>query len=127
MKRSLVLVLNKVDLAPASVVIAWKHYFQKRFPQLHVLSFTSSPRDPQDIRDPSTVFQRRRRRRRGRRAALGPEQLLGVCETLTQGKGTSLTPPSLPPPSLTLSFSCSLPCFLSLTFSLSLSLSGQLT
>lgn len=86
MKRSLILVLNKIDLAPPSLVAAWKHYFQQKFPQLHVLCFTSYPRDTQDETDPSTVFQKRRRRRRLRTMAVGPRQLLKACETITQGK-----------------------------------------
>ncbi|XP_062904203.1 guanine nucleotide-binding protein-like 1 [Mobula hypostoma] len=86
MKRSLILVLNKIDLAPPSLVAAWKHYFQQKFPQLHVLCFTSYPREKQGETDPSTVFQKRRRRRRIRTMAVGPRQLLKACETITQGK-----------------------------------------
>ena len=34
---ALVLVLNKVDLAPPALVVAWKHYFHQHSPQLHIV------------------------------------------------------------------------------------------
>lgn len=83
--RSLILVLNKIDLAPTSLVIAWKHYFQEKFPQVHVVCFTSYPRHPDDEQDPSAVFKKRRKRRRGWNVALGPNQLLRACEIITAG------------------------------------------
>lgn len=51
---ALVLVLNKVDLAPPALVVAWKHYFHQHFPQLHIILFTSFPRDPRTPQDPSS-------------------------------------------------------------------------
>ena len=42
LKKDVILVLNKIDLVATSVVIAWKHYFLKRFPNLHILLFSSS-------------------------------------------------------------------------------------
>lgn len=48
---ALVLVLNKVDLAPPALVVAWKHYFHQHFPQLHIVLFTSFPRDPRIPQD----------------------------------------------------------------------------
>ncbi|XP_075438574.1 guanine nucleotide-binding protein-like 1, partial [Ascaphus truei] len=84
--RSLILVLNKTDLAPPALVVAWKHYFQSRFPQAHVICFTSFPRHPEDEQDPSAVFKKRRKRRRVWSTALGPNQLLRACEVITAGK-----------------------------------------
>nr|XP_048674444.1 guanine nucleotide-binding protein-like 1 isoform X4 [Caretta caretta] len=83
MRKNLILVLNKIDLAPPGLVVAWKHYFQTRFPQVHIVCFTSYPQQSQD---PSTVFKKRRKRRKGRSTAMGPEQLLHACETITAGK-----------------------------------------
>ena len=40
--KDVILVLNKIDLVPTSVVIAWKNYFKQMFPKLHVLLFSSS-------------------------------------------------------------------------------------
>lgn len=82
----LVLVLNKVDLAPPALAVAWKHYFHQHFPQLHVVLFTSFPRDPRTPQDSSSVLKKSRRRGRGWTRALGPEQLLRACEAITAGK-----------------------------------------
>ncbi|KAM9326393.1 guanine nucleotide-binding protein-like 1 [Gastrophryne carolinensis] len=84
--RAIILVLNKTDLAPPSLVVAWKHYFQEKFPQVHVVCFTSYPRHPEEEQDPSAVFKKRRKRRRVWSAALGPKQLLHACEVITTGK-----------------------------------------
>ncbi|OCT67929.1 guanine nucleotide-binding protein-like 1 [Xenopus laevis] len=86
LERSIVLVLNKTDLAPPSLVVAWKHYFQAKFPKVHVVCFTSYPRHPEEEQDPSAVFKKRRRKRRVWSSALGPSQLLRACEVITAGK-----------------------------------------
>lgn len=51
--KSLILILNKTDMAPPSLVVAWKHYFQEFYPKIHVVCFTSYPRDPAEEQDPS--------------------------------------------------------------------------
>ncbi|XP_073455014.1 guanine nucleotide-binding protein-like 1 [Aquarana catesbeiana] len=86
LERALIVVLNKTDLAPPSLVVAWKHYFQEMFPHVHVICFTSYPRHPEEEQDPSAVFKKRRKRRRGWNVALGPNQLLQACEVITAGK-----------------------------------------
>jgi hypothetical protein len=43
LRKKLVLVLNKVDLVPPEVAVAWRHYFVSKFPQLHVICFTCFP------------------------------------------------------------------------------------
>jgi ribosome biogenesis GTPase A len=40
--KDLILVLNKIDLVPTAQVVAWKTYFEEKFPKLHVLLFSSS-------------------------------------------------------------------------------------
>ncbi|CAF0727626.1 unnamed protein product [Brachionus calyciflorus] len=42
LKKDVILILNKIDLVPASVVVAWKHYFLHKYPNLHVILFSSS-------------------------------------------------------------------------------------
>lgn len=42
-KKHFILVLNKVDLIPGSLALAWKEYFKERFPEIHVTFFTSCP------------------------------------------------------------------------------------
>ena len=48
MKKHLILVLNKVDLAPPSLVAAWKEYFKQKFPKLHIVCFTSFPKNKKE-------------------------------------------------------------------------------
>ena len=45
LKKHVIVVLNKIDLAPPALVVAWKHYLTSRFPAIHVVCFTSFPRD----------------------------------------------------------------------------------
>ncbi|XP_065829566.1 guanine nucleotide-binding protein-like 1 [Oscarella lobularis] len=42
-KKKLVLILNKVDLVHRGLVIAWKLYFESKFPELHIVCFSSFP------------------------------------------------------------------------------------
>jgi len=83
--KPLLLVLNKIDLAPASVVTAWKHYFMERFPELHIVLFTSFPRDA-DIDQCSRRGVMKKRPRRRISTAVGPRELLRVCESIVQDK-----------------------------------------
>lgn len=39
--RGIVLILNKCDLLPPEVVVAWEHYFHHAFPKLLVVPFSS--------------------------------------------------------------------------------------
>ena len=45
LRRHLVLVLNKIDLAPPPLVVAWLGYMKEKFPDVHVVCFTSFPRE----------------------------------------------------------------------------------
>lgn len=42
LKKDLILILNKIDLVPNSLVVAWKNYFETKFPSLYVILFTSA-------------------------------------------------------------------------------------
>ena len=41
--KHIILILNKIDLAPAPLVLAWKEYFSQKYPELEILCFTSYP------------------------------------------------------------------------------------
>ncbi|MEQ2176985.1 hypothetical protein GOODEAATRI_033822, partial [Goodea atripinnis] len=41
--KQVILVLNKADLCPPPLVIAWKHYMTSQFPHLEIVCFTSHP------------------------------------------------------------------------------------
>ena len=51
------MILNKIDLVPPSIVIAIKDYFSKKFPQLHILTYTSYPKDLSKIHENSDNYQ----------------------------------------------------------------------
>ena len=53
LRKPLVLILNKIDLAPPELVAAWKHYFRSKYPDLDIVCFTSFPRDYVTSEDPS--------------------------------------------------------------------------
>ncbi|XP_061803691.1 guanine nucleotide-binding protein-like 1 [Nerophis lumbriciformis] len=82
LKKQVVLVLNKVDLCPPPLVIAWKHYMTSQFPQLHIVSFTSHRGQAY-----STVLQKKRMRRKADWSyAGGPTEILKACQEITAGR-----------------------------------------
>uniref|UniRef100_A0A1B6C3N2 Guanine nucleotide-binding protein-like 1 n=1 Tax=Clastoptera arizonana TaxID=38151 RepID=A0A1B6C3N2_9HEMI len=84
-KKDMILILNKIDLAPAPLVVAWLHYFKEKFSDLEVLCFTSYPGYNIQSRN-KTVIKNSKRKGRFRMAAEGAEKLLQVCQNITQGK-----------------------------------------
>ena len=44
LKREVIVVLNKVDLAPPALVAAWKAYLNTVFPEAHIVCFASFPK-----------------------------------------------------------------------------------
>ncbi|KAJ0066336.1 hypothetical protein NL108_011168, partial [Boleophthalmus pectinirostris] len=82
LQKQVVLVLNKVDLCPPPLVIAWKHYLTSQFPHLEIVCFTSHPGQPY-----STVLQKKRMRKKGNWShAGGPLDILKACQDITAGK-----------------------------------------
>ncbi|XP_071765072.1 guanine nucleotide-binding protein-like 1 [Centroberyx gerrardi] len=82
LQKQVVLVLNKADLCPPPLVIAWKHYLASQFPHLQTVCFTSHPGQPY-----STVLQKKRMRRKaGWSQAGGPIDILKACQEITAGK-----------------------------------------
>ena len=81
MKKKIILVVNKVDLAPESLVTAWKDYFREKFPEIQVVCFTSFPKDTEESTDdPGNVLHKRRMKKTY--IATGPMQLLKACERI---------------------------------------------
>lgn len=82
LKKYIILVLNKVDLCPAPLVLAWKHYLTKQFPHLHCVGFTSHPGQPY-----STLLQKKRvRKKAGWNQVGGPFQIMRACQEITAGR-----------------------------------------
>lgn len=62
LKKQVILVLNKIDLCPAPLIIAWKHYMVSQFPDLHTVCFTSqrgptNTGEQQQQKKKKTMFQ----------------------------------------------------------------------
>ncbi|XP_029308061.1 guanine nucleotide-binding protein-like 1 isoform X1 [Cottoperca gobio] len=82
LQKQVVLVLNKADLCPPPLVIAWKHYMTSQFPHLQIVSFTSHPGQPY-----STVLQKKRMRRKADWShSGGPLDILKACQEITAGR-----------------------------------------
>ncbi|CAK8675232.1 unnamed protein product [Clavelina lepadiformis] len=86
LKKKLILVLNKIDLVPASIVAAWTSYFQELFPCLHVVWFSSFPQDIRTV-DLRKVLQKRRKpKKRVYNTQIGPKELFKVCQEICAEK-----------------------------------------
>nr|XP_039263931.1 guanine nucleotide-binding protein-like 1 [Styela clava] len=81
-KKPLILVLNKIDLVPAPVVIAWKKYFENKFPELHVITFTSFPKNLRGDAAEKRVSKKRAVGKRVYTTQIGPQELLQVCKKI---------------------------------------------
>lgn len=113
--KQVILVLNKVDLCPPPLVVAWKHYMTSHFPDLQMVCFTSHPREPNSTGEErrlghaylgfktnrticwlSGLQKKRMRRKAGWGKAGGPLDIMKACQEITAGKGdpaSQTTPP----------------------------------
>ncbi|XP_068033910.1 guanine nucleotide-binding protein-like 1 isoform X1 [Anomalospiza imberbis] len=79
--KGLILILNKVDLAPPAVATAWSHLLRARHGPARVVPFSTAPGPPA-----GPGLQKRQRKRGGRWGrAVGPRLLLEACEELVGG------------------------------------------
>ena len=79
--------MNKIDLVPATVVAAWKHYFKAQFPLIKIVCFTSLP--SYNLRDGGqSSLKGQRRKGKMKMAAEGALSLLQVCEEICAKQGT---------------------------------------
>ncbi|XP_071452354.1 guanine nucleotide-binding protein-like 1 [Hetaerina americana] len=86
LKKEMILILNKIDLAPAPLVVAWKHYFKQKYPDLRVLTFTSFPSYNLYGNQSKTGLKSQRRRGKMKMAAEGAQKLLECCEEIVKGE-----------------------------------------
>jgi len=89
-QKNLILVLNKVDLIPASLALAWKDYFIEKFPGLEVVYFSSCPTYNLCVgllNQPGLKF----RRLRGRISMVteGAKQIYQACHRILQSSKQS--------------------------------------
>ena len=91
LKKDMILILNKIDLVPAPVLTAWKNYFKEKYPELHVLMFTTLPGYNLIKKQcDKEGLQIRRRKGRVRMAAEGTQLLYNVCKRIV-GDSLDLT------------------------------------
>ncbi|XP_053737756.1 guanine nucleotide-binding protein-like 1 [Synchiropus splendidus] len=82
LKKHMILVLNKVDLCPPPLVLAWKHYMTYQFPNLYIVCFTSHRGQAY-----STVLQKKRMRRKASWCSAGGRlDILTACQAITAGR-----------------------------------------
>lgn len=82
-KKQLIVILNKIDLVPSSIVVAVKDYFSEKFPQLHILTYTSYPKDLSTRHDDFDNYQVMARTvRRKNYYAIGPLSLYECVASL---------------------------------------------
>ena len=83
LKKDMILVLNKVDLTPPALAVAWKEYFHTKYPKLHILMFTSYP--TYNLRGNTSEtegLKQRRRKGKLKMAAEGAKKLLDTCKEI---------------------------------------------
>lgn len=88
LQKDMILVLNKVDLAPPALVVAWREYFRIQYPKIHILMFTSYP--TYNLRGNTSEeeggIKKRRRRGKLKMAAEGAQKLLETCKDIVGDK-----------------------------------------
>ncbi|PNF23235.1 hypothetical protein B7P43_G18428, partial [Cryptotermes secundus] len=85
--KDMILVLNKIDLAPAQLDVAWKHYFREKYPAIHILTFISFPAyNLTGNQQNKAGLQIRRRQGKLQMAAEGAKTLLEACKCITNNK-----------------------------------------
>ncbi|CAH2083344.1 unnamed protein product [Euphydryas editha] len=85
--KNMILVLNKIDLVPASVVAAWKEFLTDKYPGLRVVYFTSCP--GYNLAGGSSDkggLQVRRRKGRQRMCAEGATKILEACKDIVRNE-----------------------------------------
>lgn len=88
LNKHMILVLNKIDLVPTHVVVAWRSYFEEKYKNIHVIMFTSYPsynlRMVSDRAGASGGLQILRRRGKMRMAKEGAFQVQQACKSIVK-------------------------------------------
>jgi ribosome biogenesis GTPase A len=85
LNKNMIICLNKIDLVEASVVLAWKKYFEEKYPSIKITLFTSCP--SYNLRGGSvnkSGLKIRRRRGRMKMASEGALQIYNACSTIVK-------------------------------------------
>ena len=57
LKKPVVLLLNKIDLAPPDVCVAWRHYLQDKFPLLEIVLYSTDSKNFSTETDESDMLR----------------------------------------------------------------------
>lgn len=86
-QKDMILVLNKVDLAPPALVVAWLNYFETMYPKLRVVMFTSYPSyNLRGNTNETDGIKKRRRRGKLQMPSEGAGILLDTCKEIVGDK-----------------------------------------
>lgn len=86
LKKDAVLILNKIDLVPPSLVVAWDHYFKEKFPALRVICFTSFPGRSFVEKNTSQKTKKSTGDRQKKMALKSALSLYEICDVIVAGK-----------------------------------------
>lgn len=87
LQKDMIIVLNKVDLVPAPVVLAWKKYFESKYKSLQVVLFTSCPSyNLRGNQENKTGLKIRRRRGKPRMSAEGAMEVFKATKEIVKGE-----------------------------------------
>jgi ribosome biogenesis GTPase A len=83
--KRMIMVMNKIDLVPAELVLAWKKYFEAKYVGLQVLLFTSYPSyNLRGTQESNTGLKIRRRKGKQKMAIEGAEQVFQACKEIVK-------------------------------------------
>lgn len=86
----MILVLNKIDLVPSHIVLAWKHYFEEKYKDIRVILFTSFPsynlRSVPERDGAAGGLRILRRRGKMHMAKEGAYQIQQACKAIVQNE-----------------------------------------
>ncbi|XP_017780176.1 PREDICTED: guanine nucleotide-binding protein-like 1 [Nicrophorus vespilloides] len=85
LNKQMILVMNKIDLAPTPLVVAWRNYFIKNYPQLKVVLFTTLPQyNLVGKLSDKAGLQIRHKKGKVRMATEGTKLLLEACKEIVE-------------------------------------------
>lgn len=84
--KEMILVLNKIDLSPAHIVLAWKKYFEEKYKSVHVVLFTSFPAYNMrgNVHENSKGMKIRRRKGTMQMVKEGAKEILKACKDIVK-------------------------------------------
>ncbi len=90
-KKHMVVVFNKIDLVPSAVLVSWQRFFEKRYPGVVVLMFSSHPNEDTITCEDNNIFERKKaaaglggRQNTRKSAPIGVKQLIHTWRVLAQ-------------------------------------------